>query len=217
MIHATPTKRGVGVTIYGDFLDFESLHRTIHAIIDAAPLDERYKEDRLLFLAYEVRHAYSGHREKITVDSETENTYFGTRLTWPEILFEVAILRRCAAFCENTKEHLSNLHRIEYCLEQALLGYDQKAGSEAVSAFRNIPLFTENFSLEFVSVRTYDYIFNCGAGKMRFRRLPAILTSLHDLSPEYKKFHVVVNKQAKRLGVHINELEDTRDWGEFEW
>ena len=124
---------------------------------------------------------------------------------------------RCMAFCENTKEHLSNLYRVEYCLEQALLEYDQKAGSEAVAAFRNIDLFTKEYLIEFVSVRIYDYIFNCGTGKMRFRRLPAILVSLDELSAEYKDFYAAWCEEAKRLGSRPENLEDTRDWGEFEW
>ncbi len=169
------------------------------------------------FFAYEVRHAYSGHREKITVDAKTGNTYLGARFTWPEILFNVAILRQCAAFCENTKEHLSNLHRTEYCLEQALLEYDHKAGSEAVSAFRNICLFGEEYLLEFVEVKSYDYIFNCGAGKMRFRRLPAVLTSLHGISPEYEKFQTNWHEKARRIGIRPDEQEDGQDWNEFEW
>ncbi len=213
MIQATPTKKGVGVTISGDYCDLRSLHETIHAIIDTAPIKERHKEYILGSLAYEVRHAFEGKREKISGGFQPENIYFGSKLVWPNILFGFAILRRCMAFCENTKEHLSNLYRLEYCLEQALLQYNQKAGSEAVDAFRNIHLFTEEYLIDFVSVRTYDYIFNCGAGKMRFRRLPAILTSLHELSPEYKKFHVSVSEQAKRLGVHIDELEDARGLG----
>lgn len=217
MIFAESTEKGVGVCLYGDELDLRSLHGTAHAIINAAPITEQHREDLLGLFAYEIRKAFERHREKITVGSGPENTYFGARFTWPVILFNVAILRQCAAFCENTKEHLSNLHRIEYSLEQELLSYDQRAGSEIVAAFRDITLFGDDFLVEFVQRRSYDYIFNCGEGKMRFRRLPAILGSLHDLSPQYKKFREKYSEEANRLRIDPNELEDGRESNEFEW
>ena len=92
MIEAATTEKGVGVTIRGDYWDLRSLHETIHALVHSAPIKERHKE-YLLGFAYEVRRAFWGEREKIRGSFQPENIYFGTKLTWPEILFDVAILR----------------------------------------------------------------------------------------------------------------------------
>ena len=81
MISAESTEKGVGVYLYGDELDLRSLHGTAHAIIDAAPITEQHREDLLGLFAYEIRKAFERHREKMTVGSGPENTYFGARFT----------------------------------------------------------------------------------------------------------------------------------------
>ncbi len=218
MIYADPTKKGVGVIIYGDAFDLRSLHETIHTLVDSAPLEEFQKEG-LLGLAYEIRHAHQGDREVIKVGyKETEKcTYFGTKLIWPQVLFEVAILRQCAGYCETNKELLSNLYRIEYCLEKALLQYDQAVGSESITAFRRIRLFSNDYLTDFVPDRACAYTYGGSTGKMRFRRLPAILNSLDELSQEYKQFHKYMWEQAKLHDTHPSNLHDMREWEDFEW
>ena len=93
MIYAQATKKGTGVSIFGDELDLRNLHETIHFLVNDAPLMEEQKEG-LLNLAYELRHAAQGDREieKVGYEKDNKNIYYGTKLVWPQILYEVAIL-----------------------------------------------------------------------------------------------------------------------------
>lgn len=59
MIYAEPTKKGVGVTLYGDSLDLGSLHETVHELVHVSHLTQE-QGDTILGLAYEVRHAKQG-------------------------------------------------------------------------------------------------------------------------------------------------------------
>ncbi|MEW8152489.1 MAG: hypothetical protein AB2810_20315 [Candidatus Thiodiazotropha endolucinida] len=218
MIYAEPTKKGAGITIYGDAFDLRSIHETIHIIVDSSPLEEDQRHG-ILNLAYEIRHAYQGDREiiKVGYDEVEKCTYFGTKLIWPQLLFEIALLRQCAAYCENNKEYLSNLYRIEYCVEKALLEYDAKVGNEVITAYKRIRLISKEYLTDFVSDRSFDFLYGGGTGKMRFRRLPSILHSFDQLSEDYKQYHEFMWKEAKKHGTHPVNLHDMREWEEFEW
>ena len=120
-------------------------------------------------------------------------------------------------FCETNKEHLSNLYRLEFCLEKALVDYDPKVGKEVIEQFRRIRLFSTEFLIDFISDRTYEYLYSGSVGKMRFRRLPVLLASLDEFSVEYKEFQEYMWKQARLNNTHPVNLFDNREWEDFEW
>ena len=92
MLRTYPTKKGTGISIYGDLGDLHALYETVHGI--AHVLDENNKLQNgqfqlLMNFAYEIRKAYSGHRltDKIQfIGSEQELEYIGFNVVWTDII-----------------------------------------------------------------------------------------------------------------------------------
>ena len=94
MIFAKPTKYGAGITINGDYPDFDNLHETIHKLCDQNPLQGDLG-DFVLGLAYEVRHAYQGDRDshELLGGVVGKSTYFSFSVLWLIFLTQIGLLR----------------------------------------------------------------------------------------------------------------------------
>jgi hypothetical protein len=108
MIQVKNTPNYTGVTISGDFYDFEALYNSLYAIVG----DEWEWEDyvgarlRVLGVCYDIRHALMGDREvmfvengldqdkmkQLSVVAKDKNIYLTCNVLWPEILFVIMAL-----------------------------------------------------------------------------------------------------------------------------
>ena len=81
MIFTTPTKYAAGITLWGDFNDLNSLHETIHNLVEGTPFNDEIK-DMILGLAYDVRHAYQRDREEkvFGIDEYDKVVYRGEKI-----------------------------------------------------------------------------------------------------------------------------------------
>jgi len=213
MLYATPTKRGTGLQLFGHRDDLENLHETLHFLCGGAE-GEIDRHEHALSLAYEIRKAFEGQREQI--DSEY-GTMFGTRLTWPHVIFYTSYFRQLAGFRSTNKEHQSNLARLEYCVESALLEYEPKTGLEVVSMYPTMGALAPDFYDSYLSHILYIFLFESGSGKMRFRRLPVLLESLSPLSQEYRQYAAMLERESKKQGCSPHVLHDSREWPDIEW
>ncbi|WP_240376832.1 DUF6904 family protein [Bacillus piscicola] len=103
MIYVKNTPNNTGVTVYGDYLDFETLYESLHTIVGNEDEWERYEGARLRVLAvcYDIRHSLMGDRDITFVDNgldkdkmryqstiaNEKNVYLSFNVLWPEILF----------------------------------------------------------------------------------------------------------------------------------
>jgi hypothetical protein len=213
MLFAEPTKQGIGLSLYGDYNDLRSLHETIHVLCSN---EYSSQHEHTLSLAYDVRKAYEGQRESKCVD-EGGVDYLGVKVIWTYALFYASFMRQCAGFQPTNKEHQSNLYRFEHCIENALLEYHPKIGSEIINVYSHIGFVSQKFLFDFVDDVSYRYVYGGGTGKMRFKLLPQLLMQLREWSDEYKKFEEYMNTQAKLQNCSIHQLHDMREWAEFEW
>ena len=213
MLHAAPTKKGAGIELFGHREDLQSLHETIHFLCSGTVADSD-EHEHALFVAYEVRKAIEGQRESRSLDSEQ---LLGTRITWPQILFYVSYFRHLAAYRPTTKNHQSDLMRLEACLENALVEYDPRVGSELLTLYPRVGAVSREFLPSYISDLTYAFLYDGGSGKMRFRRLPALVQSMMQWSGEYSEYALVLEQQAKKFGCNPRQLQDQREWPDFEW
>jgi hypothetical protein len=220
MIISKPTPHGAGITIYGDYNDLQGLHETIHEICkESGPLEGKINEF-VLGLAYDIRHAYQGDRERLVVnDDEGEGAeYFGESVLWPYFLVQVSLLRWATAFMPTTKTIQANLYRLEACTEEALLSYDRSIGAECMKLMNSFADLSHDYLTAFISERAEAYVRYPSSGKKRFKQLPAILRSLEPLSPEYMKYRLEMQTAAKKLGCKPEDLTTTsEEWPEFKW
>ncbi|MDF2673772.1 MAG: hypothetical protein K0R09_2037 [Clostridiales bacterium] len=103
MIFVKNTPNNAGVTVYGDYMDFENLYEALHNITGDEYEFPSYSQIRLRVLAvcYDLRHAMQGDREIEFVDNGMDmdkkrnmgvvcpdkNVYLKINVLWPELLF----------------------------------------------------------------------------------------------------------------------------------
>ena len=213
MLQAAPTKNGTGLELFGHTDDLESLHETIHFLCGTS-VGEIDQHEHALSVAYEIRKAFERQRKIRRTDSGEQ---YGTQFVWPHIIFYVSYFRQLAAYRPTNKEHQSNLIRFEFCLESALIEYDAKVGAEVVSLYPMVGAVTTDYYVSYISDITYSFLYEGGAGKMRFRRLPAMVKSMAQVSPEYRDYASMLEREAKKHGCSPHQLRDSREWQEIEW
>ncbi len=213
---AEPTKQGVGLILYGDYNDLRSLHETIHSLCGDAGGCHSVQHEHALSMAYDLRKAYEGKRESKSV-GEGGDTYLGVKLVWTYALFYASFFRQCAGFQPTNKEHQANLYHFEFCIENALLKYEPKIGSEIINSYSSIGFVSQKFLFSFVDDVSFQYIYQGGTGKMRFKRLPQVLRQFHEWSSEYKEHEEFMTLQAKQQNCSVHDLRDMREWPDFKW
>jgi len=108
MIYVENTLNNTGVAIYGDYLDFTNLYKSLHTVVGEEGEFISYDAARIrvLGVCYDLRHSMLGDREVEFVDngmdettmrglsviSSTKNLYFKINALWPEILFVTVAL-----------------------------------------------------------------------------------------------------------------------------
>lgn len=216
MFFAEATPFGAGVTLWGDYHDLRSLYDTVGRAVDAAPGN---MGDFIVALNYDIRHAYEQQREEKQFghDDLDRVTYRGVKIFWTHVLVQTALVRYYAGFVDTSKEDQSNIFRLEHALAQALRNYDAEVG-EACVEWLSRPLYlSKEFLTEFLDEVTYKYIVDGPAGKRRFKKLPHVLRSVSELSPEYRAFKSELQKIAKEKGCDPHDLRSQTEYPEFKW
>jgi hypothetical protein len=211
MLLAEPTAMGAGVILWGDARDLTSLHGTITRIAGAAP---PHLSDVIVALAYDVRHASEGIREK---KSFGDVAYLGTRVVWPRVLMQAVLLRQYAAFVDTSREDQSNLFRLEHALRQALRDYDAADGNACAQWLERPLCVSRDYLASFVDHVATLYVAEEPGGNVRFGRLPAILRGMNELSSAYRAYRRVMESMAAERGCDAQDLHAREDCPEFTW
>lgn len=216
MLTSAPTKFGAGITVYGDFLDIDSVHRTIHKIASEDVVEERIS-NFILGLAYDLRKAKENKREtrKLGIDKNDAVNYKGVAVLWPYFLVQVAMLRRYAGYRNTDQRDQACLYLLEACAINSLLAFDLKAGRECIELFLNFPPFPSDYLFEFLNDCARRFV--SLPGKRRFQELPRLLKSMLWMSSDYAAFERLLKENAEKQGCSPHDLHDTRDWPDFKW
>ncbi|MGO1372361.1 MAG: DUF6904 family protein [Senegalia sp. (in: firmicutes)] len=108
MLYMENTQKNLGVSLYGDYLDFENLYKALHKIIgDEDEYRNFYSSQmRVLGLCYDIRHAMQGDRDYTFVENginddilkfnsfiaPKQNVYLKVNIFWPEMLYIQMVL-----------------------------------------------------------------------------------------------------------------------------
>ncbi len=214
MLIGRSTKFFAGIELFGDSIDLRDLYTVSSDLIQS--LDDVHKEF-LLSLNYEVRKAYDGHREFEVFGIDGEIKYFGFKFIWPHFLFIVAQLRHLAKWQPTTARHQATLFRLESIIELALKDADLRIGTEVWEAYKMLDEMPTNYLTDFVQSVNFDYACRGTAGKLRFKRLPALLNSLNWMSEGYRQYASNVEAHAKAQNKQPAEIEFEYSWTDFKW
>lgn len=217
MLVSRPTKFGAGITLGGDYLDLTSLHETVHTLAsETSPLSAHHYEFAL-GLAYDLRKAYEGKRDRWSSDDAAYEGYFAVNILWPNFLVQLGMLRSACAYMPTDRRIQSHLYALEACAAETLVEYDPAVGAMCMRWLANFNLLHNTFLLEFVTQQTKDFLFGATQGKARFRRLPRLLDDISPFSSAYQDFERSVGKQAHDHGAKPQDMTDLSEWPEFKW
>lgn len=110
-----------GLLLCGDYETLQALHEVVHDINERSPLI-RNKEGLFLGLAYDVRKAYEGARQKLAPPKGLPEIgpRFGVEILWPVLLLQSRILRASMAYIETSKRMQAHAYALESVIETGL-------------------------------------------------------------------------------------------------
>ena len=211
MIRAFPTKKGTGITIYGDYYDLTVLHDVIHEIamtLDAYNESQCGKHQLLMNFAYEIRKAKEQSRkiEKFDIDGE-QVTYYGAQIIWPDILIFTNVLRQYAGFIAMDKLAQSTLYLLEYSIENAMIEYDEM-GAKDLKSLISTGLYTDQKYIFQIYQTVHSDFISQPTGKKRFRKLNDLLIAYILPFADLNKYVISnLEKSAKEFNCRVLDIE----------
>ncbi len=225
MIYILPTKKGMGVELWGTHEDLTNFYNVIGKFWnDENKLNIKGFENRdklISGFSYEIRKAYEGSRlkRKTSQFSLEELDYFGAQISWVHFLFSLTALKFNMRYSETTKYDISMFLQIEFWLEKAMNGFDE-VGAQNLIGFIEDGLYGANeYIYHYMRSINIDY-FMLGGGKKAFRQLPDLLRRGIFYTNEYKTYRAFLENDAKRLGCEINNMdinEGNIDYENIKW
>ncbi len=212
MIYIEPTKRGIGVKIWGTYGDLNILYEVIGKFwdnehsFDKEGFDSRDKV--ISIFSYDIRKAQEGLRLKKKAGNSffEEGPYFGTQISWVEFLFSLTALKYNMRFKETSKLDISVILQLEYWLEKAMYAYDEIGAKELVG-FIDGGIYGANKYLYFYMRSIHLDFLLLDGGKRSFRRLPSLLKRGAFYTDAYEEYEVFLKKEAERLNCDIHNME----------
>ena len=225
MIYIIPTKRGIGVEIWGTYEDLTNFYEVLGKFWnDEKQLSNNGFENRdtlLCGFSYEIRKAKEGSRlkRKNSHFFFEEKEYLGCQISWVHFLFSLAALKFNMRYYETNKFDISQILLIEYWLERAMNGFDEIGAAKLVGFIEDGLYGANNYIYQYMRSINLDF-FLLGGGKQAFRKLPDLLKKGVFYSDEYKAYAKFLEEEAKRLNCKIEDLElndDDFDYEKVKW
>lgn len=225
MIYIIPTKKGLGVELWGTYEDLDNFYQVISKFWnDEQYLNKKGFEGRdkvISGFSYEIRKAKEGSRKKRENShfAFEKTQYFGTKISWVHFLFSLSAIKYNMQFYETNKLDVSMILQIEFWLEKAMIEYDP-IGAQKLYGFIENGIYAANDHIyPFMRSINLDY-FLLEGGKRAFRKLPELLKRGIFYSEEYQDYQAFLKKESKRLNCEISDIEindDLIDYENLKW
>jgi len=208
------TKRHAGVVLWGDTWSLRAVHDLVHKVNEESPLVQN-KEGFLLRLAYDVRKAYEGQREKAVREwFEDKCPIYGVHILWPVLITQVALLRAGMAFIPTDRMDQSVTYELEHLIDRAVREASPAGADEILQQMNRIREAPAH--VETVIDSRCGYFVSLPP-KQRVPQLAMLLASLDSMYG----FHV---EMATRNGVEgviaLSSFEPYAggaEWPHFQW
>ena len=138
--------------------------------------------------------------------SLTDQVYYGTELSWVDILFALSALRFNMRFYETSKLEIALFLQLEHWIASAMKSYDPKGADELVRFIDGGIDGGNDYMYHYMRSVNTDY-FSLNGGKRAFRELPKLLQKGVSYTREYTEFKKHLEKEAARLNCDITEME----------
>ncbi len=226
MIYLIPTKRGLGVELWGTFDDLDNFYGMLSKFWSRPGFEKnkayRSRDNLISGFSYAIRKATQGSELTSTTShySGVKIDCCGVRLTWVHVLFSLTAIRYNTRLHEMNKQDLALLLHVEYWLEQAMRAFDL-VGAEKLSKFIDGGIIHESNDYLYQFMRSIDNEFiQLGGGKRAFRSLPDLLQRSVYNSHRYNRYLKELEAASEEFKCKIEDLEindDLIDWENLKW
>lgn len=215
MFYTIPTKRGLGLELWGTSTDLEILYDIIGKFWQIENHQGKGFENRDTLISgfsYELRHGYQGSRLKRDQSHlyPDHAEHFGCQFSWVHILFSIRALRHNMNFVESTKLDLAAFLQLEYWIEKSMYSFDTLGASD-LAPFLSDGIYAENELLYQFMRRIDAEYFSLGGGKAAFRKLPQLLKMASFHTKEFMEYKKHLEKEAERLKCKVDDLDLDED------
>lgn len=219
MLIIEPTKKGVGVSIWGDYGDLRVLYDLFSNYLNMNQSVETSQMGRLLsVMSYEIRHAFQHERLKriLCYDLDNKVTYYGFNTDWITLLFSVRCLRTCVSLMPSTELIQSEMYLFESLVKTAIQKYDTSSYHKLIPYIDYLIPSNEKSVYILHQYCVKSFFESKKKGKVRFRSIPDILER-HCLINSYF-FKEIQNgiEQMKKEGYNLDDIEIKYDDIEIE-
>lgn len=207
MFYLNPTKRGIGVELWGSSSDLRIIYQVFTDLWDFDNQDILSENIFSSFL-FEIRHADQGDLLKREYNhfSLIKEQYFGCQFSWVQLFFFIAFVNYKKSLYRRNKLLDSIILQLEYWVEYALIEYDKKIGPQIASYLGNSLDGSNPFLYHTMRILNFRF-FELRGGKNSFKKLPEILEGGVKGTKDYIEIRNNLLKRAIELGCEINELE----------
>jgi len=224
MIYAIPTKKGIGVEIWGTRDDLEYLYEVVSKFWN----DEKFfnvkgyedKNNLISSFSYEIRKASYGSRliRNSSHYSFEEIPYLGFKISWVHILFSIATLKYNMKMAESNKGEIAMFLHLEYWIERAMESYDS-IGAKKLLPYLDNAIYLGNEYLYLYMRNINATFFEMKGGKNSFRKLAELMRTCIYSTEGYKNLLNFLQSEAKKHNCDLEDLElnDDDKIYEIEW
>lgn len=240
MIQIVPTTNYAGVTIAGDFYDFDSLYDSLHAI---ATEEKGYESVRVrvLGICYDMRKANMGNRgyeyknngldrdqmKWMGIAGSDKNIYFSFKVFYPELLFLVMALNDFIEIYENK----NSAHRL-WDRNITTVRQFQSLVMDSLSSIlkpQTFKLMQNNMSKKYGPDFSYFYTAYLDAlnidflhwdKEKRLKNISIIAKRLAEQGKPYQEAVAFIHEAARESNCHPSEISygyDYPDEEEIDW
>lgn len=225
MFYFIPTKKGLGVELWGSYEDLRTIYEVVSKFWNQPGFEEKKgfeSRDKIISgFIHEIRKAYEGSRlqrehSHFILDPAP---HFGTQISWVHAIFAMHAIRCNMRFFESTKLDLGLMLQLEYWLEESMRSFDAVGASSLVSYVSGGIEDGNPYLYQFMRSINADY-FELRGGKTAFRKLKEMLKRAVYGTKEYHDYNAFLILEAQELKCEINELElsdDHIDYDKLAW
>lgn len=214
MLQFDLTKRHAGIVLWGDRWSLRAVHDLVHKVNEESPLVQN-KEGFLLGLAYDVRKAYEGQREKAVREHfEDRCPIYGVQILWPVIIAQVAVLRAGMAFMPTDRMDQSVMYELEHLVDRAVREASPAKAEGILVQMKRLGAAHEHVE-EVIDSRCGYFV--SLPPKQRVTQLAMLLASLDSMYD----FHVeIATRSGSRDVIPPDSFEPYScgsEWPDFQW
>lgn len=221
MFYLIPTKRGIGVELWGTIDDLRVLYDTVAKFWEQEELSTMHGSKNRDFLmsgfSYEIRKAYSGQRLKRELGhySYEPLPHYGCQFSWPHILFSLTVIRTNMRFVESNRYDLGVFLQLEHELQKCMMEFDGQ-GAIGLQHFISGAIYGDNeYLYHYMRSINADFI-ALGGGKTAFRQLSKLMKKASFGSQEYDNYRTFLLTQAHINKCEVDDLELSDDHIDYE-